>query len=65
MAKPSDQLAAYFQKKAEKLEELADHHASIGEKAQAKELYTQARTMYSRLDNADHISRIDGKIKAL
>lgn len=65
MAKPSDQLAAYFQKKAAKLEELADHHASIGESAQAKDLYTQARAMYSRMGDNDQTARIDEKIKAL
>lgn len=65
MAKPSDQLSAYFQKKGSKLEELADHHASIGEGAQAKDLYAQARAMYSRMSDADQIARIDEKIKAL
>ncbi|MFX1562311.1 MAG: hypothetical protein ACFFDP_03275 [Promethearchaeota archaeon] len=65
MAKPSDQLAAYFQKKAANLEELADHHASIGEISQAKELYTQARAMYSRMGGSEQIERIDEKLKAL
>lgn len=65
MAKPSDQLAAYFQKKATNLEELADHHASIGEIAQAKELYAQAQAMYSRMGDSEQIARIDEKIKAL
>jgi iron uptake system EfeUOB component EfeO/EfeM len=62
LSKPSDQMGAYFQKKGENLEELADHHASIGEVSQAKELYAQARSMYERLGNQDLISRIDEKL---
>ena len=62
MSKPSDQMSAYFQKKGENLEELADHHASIGELSQAKDLYSQARSMYERLGNQEFISRIDKKL---
>lgn len=65
MSKPSDQLMGYFQRKAAKLEELADHHASIGETPQAKDLYTQARQMYGRLGDADQIARIEEKMKSL
>ena len=65
MSKPSDQMGAYFQKKGENLEELADHHASIGEVYQAKELYAQARSMYERLGNQEFISRIDEKLGTL
>ncbi|MFW9934230.1 MAG: hypothetical protein ACFFCF_07695 [Promethearchaeota archaeon] len=65
MSKPSDQMGAYFQKKGQNLEELADHHASIGEKSQAKDLYAQARSMYERLGNQELISRIDEKMSAL
>ncbi len=65
MSKPSDQMGAYFQKKGENLEELADHHALIGETPQAKELYTQARSMYERLGNQELISRIDEKLSNL
>ncbi len=65
MAKPSDQLTAYVQRKGENLEELADHHASIGEISEAKELYTQARAMFERLGNQDLITRIDEKLKKL
>ncbi len=65
MSKPSDQMGAYFQKKGENLEELADHHASIGEVSQAKELYGQARTMYERLGNQEFIARIDEKLSGL
>jgi hypothetical protein len=62
VSKPSDQMSAYFQKKGENLEELADHHASIGELSQAKDLYSQARSMYERLGNQEFISRIDKKL---
>jgi hypothetical protein len=55
-------MSAYFQKKGENLEELADHHASIGELSQAKDLYSQARSMYERLGNQEFISRIDKKL---
>jgi plasmid stabilization system protein ParE len=65
MAKPSEQLSGYFQRKAANLEEIADHHASTGEPSQAKELYKQARDMYARLGAADAINRIDGKLKKL
>ncbi len=65
MSKPSDQMSAYFQKKGENLEELADHHAAIGEVPQAKELYAQARSMFERLGNEELISRIDGKVGKL
>ena len=65
MSKPSDQMSAYFQKKGENLEELADHHAAIGEVHQAKELYAQARSMYERLGNEELVSRIDGKVGKL
>lgn len=65
MTKPSDQLTAYVQRKAEKLEELADHHALIGETPQAKDLYSQAKAMFERLGNPDHIARIDEKLKKL
>jgi len=65
MSKPSDQMSAYFQKKGENLEELANHHASIGELSQAKELYTQARAMYERLGNQELITRIDEKLAKL
>lgn len=65
MAKPSDQLTAYVQRKGEKLEELADHHAAIGETTQAKDLYSQARSMYERLGNREFISRIDEKLKKM
>lgn len=58
-------MGAYFQKKGQNLEELADHHASIGEKSQAKDLYSQARSMYERLGNQELISRIDEKMSAL
>ncbi len=65
MSKPSDQMGAYFQKKGENLEELADHHALIGEISQAKELYAQARAMYERLGNQELTSRIDKKLNNL
>ena len=65
MSKPSDQLTAYMQKKGENLEELADHHAAIGEVSEAKELYAQARAMYERIDNQELVSRIDEKAKKL
>jgi hypothetical protein len=65
MSKPSDQMGAYFQKKGENLEELADHHAAIGEISQAKELYGQARSMYERLGNQEFMSRIDEKLGKL
>jgi iron uptake system EfeUOB component EfeO/EfeM len=65
MSKPSDQMGAYFQKKGQNLEELADHHAKIGEISQAKELYAQARSMYERLGNQELISRIDEKVGSL
>ncbi|MFX1565801.1 MAG: hypothetical protein ACFFCH_07415 [Promethearchaeota archaeon] len=65
MSKPSDQMTAYFQKKGENLEELADHHASIGESSQAKELYGQARSMYERLGSQELISRVDEKLGKL
>lgn len=65
MSKPSDQLTAYVQRKAEKLEELADHHASIGEAPQAKDLYTQAKAMFERLGNPEHITRITEKLKKI
>lgn len=58
-------MTAYFLKKGENLEELADHHAAIGEVPQAKELYAQARSMYERLGNKELVSRIDGKIGKL
>ncbi|MFW9832240.1 MAG: hypothetical protein ACFFD8_10750 [Candidatus Thorarchaeota archaeon] len=65
MSKPSDQLSAYVQRKGEKLEELADHHALIGETAQAKELYSQARDMYERIANQELISRVNDKLSKL
>ena len=65
MAKPSEQLLAYFQRKAEKLEELADHHASIGEPVQAKDLYTQAKAMFERITGKEDITRIDEKLQKL
>jgi hypothetical protein len=65
MSKPSDQMSAYFQKKGENLEELADHHAGIGEVSQAKELYAQARAMYESLGNTELIARIDEKAAKL
>ncbi len=65
MSKPSDQISGYFQKKAAYLEELADHHASIGEIEKAKELYTQARDMYVRLGDKDQIARVDEKLQKL
>lgn len=65
MTKPSDQLTAYIQRKGEKLEELADHHALIGEGPQAKELYSQAREMYERIANQEFVARIDEKLKKL
>lgn len=65
MSKPSDQMSAYFQKKGENLEELADHHAGIGEISQAKELYAQAKAMYERLGNAELVSRVDEKAAKL
>ena len=65
MSKSSDQLFAYMQKKGENLEELADHHAAIGELDQAKELYAQARAMYERIENQEFVSRIDEKTKKL
>lgn len=65
MAKPSDQLSGYFQKKAAYLEELADHHASIGEIDKAKELYSQAKDMYTRIGDAVQIARVEDKLKQL
>lgn len=65
MSKPSDQIGGYFQKKAAYLEGLANHHASIGEKDKAKELYSQARDMYARLGDKDQIARVEEKIKQL
>ncbi len=65
MSKPSDQIRGYFQKKGAYLEELADHHASIGEIEKAKELYSQARDMYTRLGDKEQIARIDEKMKKL
>jgi len=54
-----------MQKKGENLEELADHHAAIGEVSEAKELYAQARAMYERIENQELVSRIDEKAKKL
>ncbi len=54
-----------MRRKGEKLEELADHHASIGEISQAKELYMQARSMFERIGNQEFISRIDEKLSSL
>ncbi|MFX0168803.1 MAG: hypothetical protein ACFE89_05510 [Candidatus Hodarchaeota archaeon] len=65
MSSPSDQMTAYFLKKGQNLEELADHHAAIGETPQAKELYAQARAMYERLGNAELVGRIDEKAAKL
>jgi hypothetical protein len=65
MAKPSEQLSGYFQRKAANLEEIANHHASIGESSKAKEIYKQARDMYARLGAADAVNRIDDKLKKL
>ncbi len=65
MSKPSDQISGYFQKKAAYLEELADHHASIGEIDKAKELYSQAKNMYTRLGDKVQIARVEEKIKQL
>jgi hypothetical protein len=65
MAKPSEQLGGYFQRKAANLEEIADHHASIGESSKAKELYKQAREMYAKIGATDAITRLDGKMKKL
>ena len=65
MAKPSEQLSGYFQRKAANLEEIADHHAAIGEASKAKEIYKQARDMYARIGAADAVTRIDGKVKKL
>ena len=65
MSKPSSQLTDYFMRKGAKLEELADHHATIGEKAQAKDLYQQAKQMYARLADSTLLTRIDDKLKKL
>ncbi|MFX1475760.1 MAG: hypothetical protein ACFFCO_09845 [Promethearchaeota archaeon] len=65
MSKPSDQIGGYFQKKAAYLEELADHHASIGEAEKAKELYAQARALYTRLGDKDQIARVEEKLGQL
>lgn len=58
-------MSAYFQKKGENLEELADHHAGIGEIPQAKELYAQAKAMYERLGNTELVSRVEEKAAKL
>jgi len=65
MPEVSDQVRSYLARKAANLEEMADHHAAIGEPDKARELYTQALALYSRQGDDKGTKRVKEKLETL